>query len=211
MPAVDLGSVANYRMFHDFAMSNVSDKTIANVGVDFDRNCKSIIPAINSDFIGNIGRSKDTKAANVRVRDLFRTMISDMFGGEDNIPNIVKDAMKLDDYGKGRPLTARRIRAVFAAIEVSTLWGNVEGDGADPVKQHLVLSAGLEKAKDPRLELYNRMSSISTAELQVRVADQMGKLIVPEIALGGSTWIKATRISTSTFVAVRRSPGTACR
>ena len=179
MPAVDLGSVANYKMFHDFAMSDVSDKTIANVGVDFDRNCKSIIPAINSDFIGNIGRSKDTKAANVRVRDLFRTMISDMFGGEDNIPSIVKDAMKLDDYGHGRPLTARRIRAVFAAIEVSTLWGNVEGDGADPVKQHLVLSAGLEKAKDPRLELYNRMSSISTAELQVRVADQMGKLIVP--------------------------------
>ena len=179
MPAVDLGSVANYRMFHDFAMSNVSDKTIANVGVSSDKTGKTIVPASNSDFIGNIGRSKDTMSANARVRDLFRTMVSDMFGGEDNIPANVKDAMRLDDYGKGRPLTARRIRAVFAAIELSTLWGNVDGDGAGPVKEHLLHCAGLQKAKDPRLELHNRMSNISTAELQLHVADQMGKLLVP--------------------------------
>ena len=30
-----------------------------------------------------------------------------MFGGEENIPKSVLDAMKLQDYGKGRPLTAR--------------------------------------------------------------------------------------------------------
>ena len=37
-----------------------------------------------------------------------------MFGGEDKIPANVKDAMKLEDYGHGRPLTVRRITIVKA-------------------------------------------------------------------------------------------------
>ena len=35
--------------------------------------------------------------------------VADMFGGENHIPDSVKVAMKLEDYGKGKPLTARRI------------------------------------------------------------------------------------------------------
>lgn len=40
-----------------------------------------------------------------------------MFGGEAKIPKSVKKAMLLDDYGTGKPLTARRILAVKAAIK----------------------------------------------------------------------------------------------
>ncbi len=29
-----------------------------------------------------------------------------MFGGESHIPDSVKEAMKLEDYGKGKPITA---------------------------------------------------------------------------------------------------------
>ena len=54
-------------------------------------------------------RTKDAKAANDEVRELFRKSIAEMFGGEGNIPDSVKDAMLLKDYGSGKPLTARRI------------------------------------------------------------------------------------------------------
>ena len=47
----------------------------------------------------------------------FRDAIVGMFGGESRVPSGVWDAMRLEDYDKGRPLTARRIMAVKAAIE----------------------------------------------------------------------------------------------
>jgi hypothetical protein len=52
----------------------------------------------------------------VQCRSLFRQAIRDMFGGENGIPQSVKDAMLLKDYDKGKPLTARRIMAVTRAI-----------------------------------------------------------------------------------------------
>ena len=55
--------------------------------------------------------------ANNATRDAFRQAVADMFGGKNHIPDSVKDAMKLEDYGKGKPLTARRILAVKAAID----------------------------------------------------------------------------------------------
>lgn len=51
------------------------------------------------------------------MRDLFRKSVADVFGGESRIPASVRKAMLLSDYGKGKPLTARRILAVKTAIE----------------------------------------------------------------------------------------------
>ena len=67
-------------------------------------------------------RSIDNKNANNTARALFRQSIIDMFGGEDRIPASVKEAMLLKDYGRpdrpsGKPLTARRIMAVKAAVD----------------------------------------------------------------------------------------------
>ncbi len=62
-------------------------------------------------------RVPSNKAVNNEVRTLFRAAVARMFGGEEHIPASVKTAMKLGDYGKGRPLTARRILAVQSALE----------------------------------------------------------------------------------------------
>ena len=62
-------------------------------------------------------RHNDDKTANNAVRKLFRQAISDMFGGKSRIPAPVQKAMLMADYDKGKPLTARRILAVKAAID----------------------------------------------------------------------------------------------
>ena len=79
---------------------------------------RAIYASDKVDFVGmTILRTKDAKAANDEVRELFRKSIAEMFGGEGNIPDSVKDAMLLKDYGSGKPLTARRILEVNNAIE----------------------------------------------------------------------------------------------
>lgn len=65
------------------------------------------------------GRSATDATKNNEARKLFRDAVADMFGGEQNIPESVKTAMLLKDYGteenpSGKPLTARRIMAVKA-------------------------------------------------------------------------------------------------
>ena len=62
-------------------------------------------------------RLPSNKAVNNEVRTIFRASVARMFGGEEHIPASVKSAMKLGDYGKGRPLTAHRILAVQSALE----------------------------------------------------------------------------------------------
>ena len=79
---------------------------------------RAIYSTDKTDFVGmTILRTKDAKAANDEVRELFRKSIAEMFGGEGNIPDSVKDAMLLKDYGSGKPLTARRILEVSKAID----------------------------------------------------------------------------------------------
>ena len=72
----------------------------------------------SGDWVGiGAGRLASLKRANNATREAFRNAVANMFGGESHIPDSVKEAMKLEDYGKGKPLTARRILAVKAAIE----------------------------------------------------------------------------------------------
>ncbi len=74
----------------------------------------------NDDKVGGFAalfRSRANKEANNATRELFKSAVAEMFGGEDHIPERVRAAMKMNDYGKGRPLTARRIMAVKTAID----------------------------------------------------------------------------------------------
>ena len=77
---------------------------------------RNIVPK-EGDYVGKIFRNQTLKDVNNEVRRLFKDAVAKMFGGENNIPASVKSAMKLGDYGKGKPLTARRIIAVNNAIE----------------------------------------------------------------------------------------------
>ena len=78
---------------------------------------RKISPKPGNDYVGKLSRSDELKAVNNEVRAVFKAAVAEMFGGEDNIPASVKNVMKLGDYNKGKPLTARRIIAVNNAIE----------------------------------------------------------------------------------------------
>ena len=69
-----------------------------------------------------------------------------MFGGEGNIPDSVKDAMLLKDYGSGKPLTARRIMEVYKAIEALEC-DNIFYFAVDPDHElsNMAFSAGYTK------------------------------------------------------------------
>lgn len=71
-----------------------------------------------TDAVHKWTRTNDEYAVNDRTRAIFKAAIIDMFGGESKIPASVKKAMLMADYDCGKPLTARRIMAVKAAIDL---------------------------------------------------------------------------------------------
>ena len=75
------------------------------------------ITAATGDKVAPLWRTRENKDANNATRDLFRQTIVDMFGGEANIPASVRNTMKMEDYGQGKPLTARRILAVKTELD----------------------------------------------------------------------------------------------
>ena len=113
-----------FKAFTDFATQAKSGSTIAQVGGEKNTVVgsgplagRTIVAKTGFDFVGNVGRRQESRDVNNAVRDLFKQAIEDMFGGVDKIPASVKDAMKLEDFGKGKPLTARRILAVKTAVD----------------------------------------------------------------------------------------------
>ena len=93
---------------------------IARAGDIADGGLRSVrsVKEAEGDSIGKMFRSDDLQRENNMARKLFRQSVVEIFGGESKIPQNVRDAMKLKDYDQGKPLTARRILAVKAAIEV---------------------------------------------------------------------------------------------
>ena len=124
MPLGINGYNDTFKAFTDFATQAKSGSTIAQVGGEKNTVVgagplagRTIVAKTGFDFIGNVGRRQASRDVNNDVRDLFKQAIADMFGGPDKIPESVRDAMKLSDFGKGRPLTARRIVAVKTAVD----------------------------------------------------------------------------------------------
>ena len=120
--ALDInGYNATFTAFADFATQSVEageEKAVARVNYGKTGPLDSrTITAAKGDWVGNVGRLRTNQRANNEARTLFRDAIVGMFGGESRVPSGVWDAMRLEDYDKGRPLTARRIMAVKAAIE----------------------------------------------------------------------------------------------
>ena len=113
-----------FRAFTDFATKSVEagqTKAIARAPVEVTTGPLTgrSITAATTDKVFKFFRSSDDQKANDATRKIFRDAIIDMFGGESKIPATVKQAMLEADYGKGKPLTARRILAVKAAIDAS--------------------------------------------------------------------------------------------
>ena len=126
----------------------------------------------SGDWVGiGVGRLSSLKKANNITRDAFRKAVADMFGGENHIPDSVKDAMKLDDYGKGKPLTARRILAVKAAIDACTF------QSADT--ERIALTMGFVKSEFPKLarvaHFYAQANGVDEMEAMKAVAEPNSK------------------------------------
>ena len=109
---------AQFQRFVDFARAaheTGNAKSIARVGEGTALEGHTITAA-TTDKVAAFRRSRTDMDANNVVRDIFRQSVIDMFGGESNVPENVRTAMSLEDYGAGKPLTARRILAVQAEV-----------------------------------------------------------------------------------------------
>ena len=113
------GYSQTFKTFIDFASTHDEAAVARGTVEESGKLSARTITATKSDKAYALIRSNSEKLANDGIRTLFRNAIIDMFGGEEKIPKSVLDAMKLQDYGKGRPLTARRILAVKNAIDMS--------------------------------------------------------------------------------------------
>ena len=127
-------------------------------------------------------RSADDQKANNATREIFWNSIIDMFGGESKIPESVKDAMKLADYDKGKPLTARRILAVKAAIDADgtakTRYTAPETFNSPGVKT-AALGLGFTNGELPKLarvaHLYAQATGLSEMDAMKAVAEPNSK------------------------------------
>ena len=141
-------AISQYDKFVSFTSpAKVRDGTIVQVGQDT-AGISSIEAKRKIDFFGNIARSADSRRTNDAVRDLFKETVIAPEGGTNKddvscIPEEVRKEMKLEDYGgKGKPLTARRIRAVKTAVD-----RYVDGR-ADQVEQKLAKQLGVSTVDD---------------------------------------------------------------
>ena len=75
------------------------------------------VTVTSTDKIGKLGRGSNIRNANDTTRAIFRQSIAAMFGGESKIPQPVLAAIKTADYGQGKPLSAKRIMLVKAAVD----------------------------------------------------------------------------------------------
>ena len=69
------------------------------------------------DKVGKWRRNSREGGLNDQARTLFLQAVGDLFGGQEYIPESVTKVMKLDKFGHGKPLTARRIEYVRQAVE----------------------------------------------------------------------------------------------
>ena len=161
--ALDInGYNAVFKKFTDFAQAKVdAGQTKATADAHLQqpllggRRVLAVSEARN-DAVHKWTRTNEQYIVNDRTRDLFRKAIVDMFGGESKIPESVKKAMLLSDYDAGKPLTARRILAVKAAIDAD---GTARARSErirlesfdDPANKAAMLAKGYSKAELPRL------------------------------------------------------------
>ena len=109
------------KAFNDFAKSSDGNNdAVAKLGGARPGSNVTLVARNATDkprWLAAFFRSPDNKQQNNTIRDLFKNTIAQLFGGEENIPQEVKDAMHFNRFdGKGRPLTARRIKAVNIAV-----------------------------------------------------------------------------------------------
>ena len=156
---------ASFQQFVDFA-----DKAYAAHKEDTFARFKGMTQEDYQGSFASFLRSSEMKAANDEVRALFLKTVADMFGGEKYIPDLVRDNMKLEDFGKGKPLTARRIKLVKTAIDL--LGGGKFAGGASVDKARSMGYLPHELPKLARVaNLYQLATNCTDAEAEAAALD----------------------------------------
>ena len=104
------------------------------------------IKTAEGDGLRKLSRSDELQRENNLARKLFRQSVIDIFGGLSNVPDSVKEAMKLKDYDQGKPLTVRRILAVKTAIDVYSVRASEAFDRAKEAAMQTGLYTGPQNA-----------------------------------------------------------------
>ena len=159
--ALDInGYNSAFKSFVDFAQNRLGEnqgKAVADARIKkFNGEEVLTIAHVKTDEVHKWLRTGDECDVNDRTRAIFRAAVVNMFGGENRVPESVKKAMLMEDYDKGKPLTARRIMAVKEAIDAD---GTAKVRSAtirletidDPANEAAMLAKGYTKAELPRL------------------------------------------------------------
>ena len=159
--ALDInGYNSAFKSFVDFAQNRIGEnqeKAIADARIKkFNGEEVLTIAHAKTDEVHKWLRTGDECDVNDRTRAIFRAAVVNMFGGESKVPESVKKAMLMEDYDKGKPLTARRILAVKEAIDAD---GTAKARSAtirletldNPANEAAMLAKGYTKAELPRL------------------------------------------------------------
>ena len=181
---------ADFNRFVEFATAqNASGKAIADaVNGKFDvGGLTRSIEVASGDKVGAWFRSQTAKDVNNVTRDIFHNAVVSMFGGESKIPASVMNAMEMKNFGgAGRPLTAKRIMEVKAAIDQYNAENSGLGIDKD-VPGANIIAEGL-KANAAKMNGVKAMSAASTAKDMQPVAltqQKANKMIGKSLSLLG--------------------------
>lgn len=111
---------AQFNRFVQFAQQQQDGEVVARTAPEPEgvgaRAGRAVSAALDDKY-GAFKRSVKIRDRNNETRNLFRQSVNAIFGGAENLPQGVKDAMRLREYdNRGTPLTARNILAVHKAI-----------------------------------------------------------------------------------------------
>ena len=166
MPQINPNFSANFQRFVDFA-----DKAYATSGENTAARFTGMPKGDYKGTFASFMRTSAMKSANDQVRDNFLKTVAGMFGGEKFIPDVVRDNMKLEDFGKGKPLTARRIKLVKIAID--TLGGGKFANGSPSADR--AFQRGYTAAELPKLAraatIYQQATNCSNEEAEAAALD----------------------------------------
>ena len=151
--ALDInGYNATFRTFVEFAEKTQRDGYDSACAKATLAGKRITVSALSLHETSYILRKTGEKTVNDSTRAIFRDAVTEMFGGEAKIPESVKKAMLLGDYGDGRPLTARRIMAVKDAIDAEdSMREKGVSQFANPATREAALAKGYHPSELGRL------------------------------------------------------------
>ena len=193
--ALDInGYNSAFKSFVDFAQNRIGEnqeKAVADARIKkFNGEEVLTIAHVKTDEVHKWLRTGDECDVNDRTRAIFRAAVVNMFGGENRVPESVKKAMLMEDYDKGKPLTARRILAVKAAVD------------ADGTAKARSATIRLETIDDPANEAAGLLRTHGT-DMYSWNADIFAKFLVRLVTAGGHGVNKAA-IAADTAKSIRK-------